>query len=181
MNHDDVVGRELHSLVRSLDCRVIPLSDLAKIDARQRLGSEVERAGYTRYVVGEDHCAKDRGKVQNWQSVLGLVSFQLLVIHRAITGPEVDGPIRHLLDARAGTHGLVVELNLAIFLVVHIEPLGINRVWKCGAGPVNQERVLRPYHRTQSENSHYQHSNSLHEIYLPADSEFAQVRFRLTV
>lgn len=73
----------------------------------------------------------------------------LAVIHRAIGGAEIDGAIGDLLDARAGTDGLIIELNLGVFLVVLGEPFRIDGIGERGACTVDQKRVIGPNRTTQ--------------------------------
>ena len=42
---------------------------------------------------------------------LSLELLELLVVHGAVGGAEIDGAFGHLLDAAAGTDGLVVDLQ----------------------------------------------------------------------
>src|SRR4051794_2433581 len=66
-------------------------------------------------------------------------SLELVLIHRSIAGSEVDGSFRDLLDSRARTQRLIIDLNIRMKLVVLTEPFGIHRIRECRARAIDQD------------------------------------------
>src|SRR5580692_2450729 len=143
-HHDIVILRgEVYALVRISDCRIIPLRDLAKENSSEHFRREVESCIYARHIVGRYVRTQHRREMQHQSAALLLKRLELLVVHRAICGAEVYSSFGHLFDARPGPYRLVIELKIAVFFMIFIEPLRINGVGKCCARTINQERLLR--------------------------------------
>src|SRR5580692_461647 len=157
VNHYDVVvfGRKGYTLIRIDDYRVIPLGNLAQENSSQSVWREIESCIYSRHIVSRNRRAQHCRKVQYNAAALFLKRLQLIVVHRAICGAEVYSSFGHLFDARPGPYRLVIELQIAVFFMIFIEPLRIKGVGKCCARTINQERLLRrPCCRGQSEDRH---------------------------
>jgi len=103
--------------------------------------SSAENAGN---VVGRYVSAEHGGKVQDPEAVFVLKSLELLVVHGAIGSAEVHGAFGDLLDAAAGTDGLIVDLKIGVLFVVFVKPLGIHGVRKCRARAGDRESTFGP-------------------------------------
>ena len=67
-------------------------------------------------VIGRHDSAENGGKCRTPTAALLLKLRELLVVHGAVRGPEIDGAFGDLLDAAAGTDRLVVDLHVLRFL-----------------------------------------------------------------
>src|SRR6267378_472734 len=172
VNDNDVVRGEVHTLVGIGDDRVIPFGNASQKDADERLGGEIKGSGYSWNVVSRNHGSKHRGEMQNGRAVLVFVSFQLIVIHRAIRGTEIDRSFSHLLDSCARADRLIIYLSCAIRLVIFVEPLRVYGVRKRGTRSVNQEGAVRPYNAGEGEGCQEQYCNSLHSSSPSEQSSF---------
>src|SRR5437879_10454648 len=65
-------------------------------------------------------------------AVFVLESFELIVIHGAIGGAEIDGTLGDLLNAAARTDRFIVDFDRGGFLVVYVEPCRIHGVRERG-------------------------------------------------
>ena len=111
VDHDDVGGRQFHARVGFHQFRIVPFRDLAEEDSRQSFRREVEIRADAGNVIDRNVGAHHGREVQDSKSVLVVELLELHVVHRAVAGSEIDGAFGHLLDAAAGTDGLVVELQ----------------------------------------------------------------------
>src|SRR5947209_14912089 len=110
MYNNNVICRKIHAAIGAGNSWVVPLSDMAHKNSRQRLGSEVQFSANARNVVRQHISAKYGGKMQDLETVLVFKTLQLLVIHWAIGRAEINGAFGDLLDPAAGSNGLVINL-----------------------------------------------------------------------
>jgi hypothetical protein len=122
VDDDDLIRRKLDAFVGASDHRVIPLSDLAEVYSRQRVRSEIQGGVDAGDVVRRNYATQHGGKVQDAGAVLVLVGLELVVVHGAIGGAEIDGAFGDLLDAASRANGLVIDEQIGVLLVVFIKP-----------------------------------------------------------
>src|SRR4029077_13726348 len=103
---------------------------------------ETQFRGHTRNIVCWYVGAKNRREGKKAETMLILEGLQLIVVHGTIGGAEIHGAFRDLLDAAAGSNGLIVDLYVPIFLMIFVEPLGIHRVGERRTRPVNRQWVI---------------------------------------
>src|SRR5205085_7689805 len=132
--HDvDVARRQRHAFVGRGDGWVIPLLDLAEVDAGDGFGRELQVAGDALNVVGEDDGAEYRRNVQE----LALGFGELIVFHRSVRAAEVHSLFRDLLNAGARAYRLIVESHAGVSLVIFVEPLLVNGIGEGRAGALD--------------------------------------------
>src|SRR5205807_688244 len=105
---------------------------LAKVNARQGLRCKVRRCGDSGKVVGGNDGTEHGREMKDGAAVFVLESFELIVIHGAIGGAEIDGTLGDLLNAAARTDRLIVDFDRGVFLVVYVEPFRIHGVRESG-------------------------------------------------
>src|ERR1700675_930963 len=100
--------------------------------------------------------------MQDGEPMLVLKGFQLFVIHGAVGGAEIHGALGYLLDPTAGTYGLVIDLNVSVFFVVLVEPLGIHGVGEGGTCARDGKCISRQNYAGQYQTSQKNACASLH-------------------
>src|SRR5499427_10330776 len=122
--HDHDGGlRETDAGVDGLDAVIVPARDLAQEDVGEKLAREVQ-LGASWQVVGRHHRPEHRGDMEQLPGSL----LELVVRHRPVGRPEVNGALRDLPDPSTAPDRLVVEPHGRIDLRVFVEPLGIDGV-----------------------------------------------------
>ncbi len=128
VNNGDRQGRDVEARVPLGDGRVVPHGDVAGEDIGQDGARQLQLTGRNaRDVDGRNHAADD-GR-EHVQAVLVL----LVEGQRLVGSAEIDRVGFDLLDAAAGTDGLIVEL-VAGRTVVAFRPLGVERSREGSAG-----------------------------------------------
>jgi len=118
------IGRKIDAGIVLGDARIVPRGDLAQVDVSDDVAREVEILIDTGDVVDRNDCAEDGRNVHRFN----LGALNLLVIHGAVGGTEVDRTLGDLTDAAAGADGLIIDLDVGILLAVFAEPFGVDRV-----------------------------------------------------
>src|SRR5882724_672408 len=70
MNYDDIVRREIHTLVDVRNGGIVPLGNISQKDSRKGLGGKIQLYGNPRNVVRRDISSQHSGKMQNGKSML---------------------------------------------------------------------------------------------------------------
>src|SRR5580765_7796903 len=122
--------------------------------------------------------------MKHGKTMLVLVGLKLLVCHGAVGSAEIDSPFGHLPNSAAGTDGLVVDLNVWVFLVILTEPLRIHGVREGGASTGERQSTLRPDYASESKDGQKDtcdsfHPFSPHERFVSARGSSVS-RFRVT-
>ena len=141
MDHKNVHGGQLDPRIIFRNAGVIPFGNLAQVDIRQDIRSDLQIA-YTFQVENRHHRAQHRRDVLN----LDLGRSQLLVGHGTIAGAKINNARGHLADTAAAANRLIVDLDPGMSRAVFAKPLGINRI---GEGRSRSVELLRvsPAHR----------------------------------
>ena len=72
VNHNDIVARKVHALVRASDCRIIPFGDFAEKNSRERFLRKIQLRGDAGNVVRGDVRSEHGREVQDRKTVLVL-------------------------------------------------------------------------------------------------------------
>ena len=115
------------------DARIVPVRDVPQEDVGDCRLAELEFSGHAGHIVGRDVRTEHGGDVNQLDSA----RLEEIVSHGHIGCAEVDGPRANLLDATAGTDGLIVDLDAGMRGAVLREPLGIDGIWEGGASGCN--------------------------------------------
>jgi hypothetical protein len=127
VNDGDRQVRQGDALVEGADLRVVPLLDVAQIDRGEQRSGQVDLARLdARKVHHRDHAAHDCGELVEARAI------QLFELQRLVGRAEIDGLGLDLLDAAAGTDGLVVQTDPGLGLI-GFGPFGVD--WRGERGP----------------------------------------------
>src|SRR5271154_3989669 len=110
--------------------------------------------------------------MQDGRAVLVGIGLDLIVIHRAVRSAKIYRAFGHLLDARAGAYRLIVDLDVSEFLVVLVEPLGVDRIGETGARAIYEQGPLGPNRACHNQPCEQQTSESLHLLDLSVHPAF---------
>ncbi|MNS95799.1 hypothetical protein D3C72_1300710 [compost metagenome] len=122
MHHGDFRVRQLDATVQGGDFRRAPLGDLAQVDVGNDFTRHFQLAwGHAVQVDDGDHAAHDGRELHQARF------FQLFRLQRHVRSAEFNSLGLDLLDASAGTDGLVVQA-IARVGFVRLGPFGVDRV-----------------------------------------------------
>ena len=120
------------SRVRFSDGGVVPRSYLAEVDSGEDLRRKFEFTFKSRNVVRGNHRAQNCRKMKNACPSLLLESGDLLILHGAVAGSEVNSASSYLRNSAAAANRLVVDLNIGVLLMVFIKPFRVDRIREGG-------------------------------------------------
>ena len=136
---DRLIGQR-NARVELGDRRVVPLVDLAQVDARQRCA--VQRQGACNLLNiedGHDGPGQDREHLEAW---VGIVLF---LLQQRVGAGEVDGLVGDALLAAAGADALVVDRDRWVDELVGKAPFRVHGLGEGGAGASHLDRAGRQW------------------------------------
>src|SRR6266516_4995760 len=126
MDDDDSLIRQGYAGVDLGYRGIVPGRDLAQVNSGDDLGSELQFALEPGDIVRRYDSSQNRRQMDD----LHLSACQLFIGHGAITSSEVNRASSHLTNTATASNGLEVDLNIRMFLVILVKPLGIDRIGK---------------------------------------------------
>ena len=140
MDHDDVQIRKVNARVDLFQNRIVPFFDLAEENTGQRIGSERNFAGESRQI----HNRNDRAHDRRQQNILAFLAGRYFVNGlAAVRSAKVHIACQKPANSGLRADRVVCDFHLHVLAPVVGEPLRIDRVGECCAGPFENDHGLR--------------------------------------